>query len=250
MQIHRNQITFSWLAFVSALFMTGCFASLGIWQLNRAEEKRQLQNSIEQNVNREPLQLFSSISNNWEELRYRPIRARGYFANNFTLYLDNRVHNTKAGYHIILPFYLETTSKNGMSKTVILVNRGWVPVGNDRTVLPEVMTPVDVINISGRLSSPRSRHPMTGNNELPDAYSDQVWTYLDINYVKEKYQLQLEPYIILQENDTNDGLKRQLPDYQSNATMHIGYAIQWFAFALFVMIVFIKKGINLRISDE
>jgi len=247
-QIHQYQVTFSWLVLSGTLLITGCFTSLGFWQLNRAEEKRLIHSDIVQSINRKAIQLFSPITDNWENLRYRPVKARGYFGNSFIIYIDNRVHEGKAGYHVISPFYLETSKKNGMGETIILVNRGWMPVGNDRSLLPEVITPEGIITLDGRLSSPRSKPTLIGGDELPDTYSDQVWTYLDINYVEEKYQLQLEPYIILQESDSADGLIRKLPEYQSNVTMHIGYAIQWFAFALFVVLVFIKNGITIEKS--
>lgn len=243
MQIGNSEYKFSWALLIGAVVFTLLFAQLGFWQLDRADEKDLIQQDIEQKFAAEPLKLTTTVGDAWNEWRYRKIEATGHFGDGFQIYLDNRVHNGKAGYHMIAPFYLEG------SDTAILINRGWVYVGRDRKFLPEVTIPTETITIKGRLSSPRSKPTIFGDDEMPDAYSEKLWTYLDIDYVAGKYQLKLEPYIILQENDIEDGLLRQLPNYESNVTMHLGYAVQWFAFALFLVLAFIRNGITVTKLD-
>jgi len=247
MQSHKFHINFSWLLFISAILLIALLASLGFWQLDRANEKQHLQDDIELSLAAPVLTLTSEIAGNWKNLSYRQIAATGHFEPALQLYLDNRVHQGVAGYHIFSPFTLEQDlSKHKQKQTVILVNRGWISAGSDRNTLPEIKSPDGEITIKGRISAPRSKPTLISSDELPDAYSEQVWTHLDIDYAKEKFQLAFEPYIILQENDTHDGMTRQLPEYKSNVTMHIGYAIQWFAFALFVVLLYIKHTIKIE----
>ncbi len=247
MQSQKFNITFSWPLLIAAILLTALLASLGFWQLDRANEKQLLQDDIEKSLTAPVLTLTSDTTGNWESLRYRHIAVTGHFDNTFQLYLDNRVHQGIAGYHIISPFYLNDEKAQ---QTAILINRGWISTGSNRNILPEISTPDGEITIKGRISSPRSKPTMISTEELPDTYSEQVWTYLDIAYTAEKFQLELEPFIILQENNTNDGLVRQLPRYESNVTMHIGYAVQWFAFALFVLLLYIKHTIKIEKSNE
>ncbi|MCP3673319.1 MAG: SURF1 family protein [Gammaproteobacteria bacterium] len=243
MQFGNTNLKFSWVLLLGTIVFTILFAQLGFWQLDRADEKDLIQKDIEQSFAAEPASLSSIIGESWKDLRYRKIEATGHFDDSFQIYLDNRIYNGKAGYHIVTPFYLEG------SDAAILVNRGWVFVGRDRKVLPEVSLPTGMISLKGRLSSPRSKPTIFGDDEMPDAYSEKLWTYLDIDYVSKKYQIKLEPFMILQENDIEDGLLRQLPDYESNVTMHLGYAVQWFAFALFLALAFIRNGITMTKFD-
>ncbi len=243
MHSHKFNINFSWLLFIAAILLTALLTSLGFWQLDRADKKQLLKDDIEQSLTAPVLTVTSDTTENWENLRYRQIAVTGYFDNSFQLYLDNRVHHGVAGYHIISPFYLNDEKAQ---QTAILINRGWISNGSNRNILPEISTPYGEITIEGRISSPRSKPTMISKEELPDAYSEQVWTYLDIVYTADKFQLELEPFIILQENESNDGLIRQLPQYETNVTMHIGYAVQWFAFALFVLLLYIKNTIKIE----
>jgi len=240
MLIGKYNIQFSWILALGAFVLTCILTALGFWQLHRSDEKALLQYDIEESLAAPAIKLSSTVGDDWEKLRYRRITARGHFGLSFQIYIDNRVNQGKAGYHIISPFYLEDNSE-----TIILINRGWVSVGNDRKIIPKVIIPDETLTIEGRLSSPRSKPTIISDKQTPDAYSNQVWTYLDISYVEKKYQLELEPYIILQENNGKDGLIRELPNYESNVTMHIGYAIQWFAFALFVVLAFIRNGVKI-----
>ena len=50
------------------------------------------------------------------------------------------------------------------------------------------------------------------------------------------------PFAVLQNNNTDDGLRRKWSRYQAKTGMHIGYAIQWFAFSIIVTIIFIGIG--------
>jgi len=242
MQLKQFHINFSWTLFIGAIMLIAILASLGFWQLDRSDEKRLIQDDIEQSLSAPVLTITPETTDSWEQLRYRQIEASGHFDRSFRLYIDNRVHQGTAGYHIISPFYLTDENEK---QAVILVNRGWVSAGSYRKILPEIKTPDGEITIKGRISPPRSKPTMISNDESPDAYSEQVWTYLDIDYATEKFHLEFEPFIILQENDTSDGLIRQLPEYESNVTMHIGYAVQWFAFAFFVVLIYLKHTIKI-----
>ncbi|RLA02248.1 MAG: hypothetical protein DRQ47_07025 [Gammaproteobacteria bacterium] len=246
MIIGKFKVSFSWLLLIGTFLLISFLTSLGAWQLERADEKRLIQQDIDQSLEAPALHLAEGVGQNWREMRYRKIEAQGHFGDQFQYYIDNRTYQGKAGYHIIAPFYLHSDYLHSEQQTIILVNRGWVTVGADRKVIPKVTTPTETFTIKGRLSKPRSRPTMIGGHDEPDAYSKTVWTHLDIEYAANLNHLELEPYIILQENDINDGLLRQLPSYESNVTMHMGYAVQWFAFAIFVLLLFIRKNLKVE----
>ncbi|MCK7577921.1 MAG: SURF1 family protein [Chromatiales bacterium] len=56
-------------------------------------------------------------------LRFRRVLAHGRYEPGYQILIDNRVHQGRAGYHVLTPLRL------GISDMRVLVNRGWVPVG-------------------------------------------------------------------------------------------------------------------------
>ena len=90
--------------------------SLGIWQINRGYEKRELENtfSFQQSYPVEEItyNLDSKIN------LYRNISIRGRFLQNL-FYLDNKIYDGKPGVVVLSPFELEDGS-------AIIVSRGWV----------------------------------------------------------------------------------------------------------------------------
>ena len=104
--------------------------SLGIWQINRGYEKRELENtfSLQQSYPVEEItyNLDSKIN------LYRNISIRGRFLQNL-FYLDNKIYDGKPGVVVLSPFELEDGS-------AIIVSRGWVEM-QDRQNFMKIETP-------------------------------------------------------------------------------------------------------------
>ena len=58
------------------------------------------------------------------------VAARGRFVDERTVYLDNKLRHGRPGYEVNAPLRLDGT--------YVLVNRGWVPAGKSREVLPQI----------------------------------------------------------------------------------------------------------------
>ena len=67
----------------------------------------------------------------------------------------------------------------------------------------------------------------------------RVWENLDIDRYRAATGLALQPVMILQTNDVPDGLVRQWPRPDSGSGKNLGYAVQWFAMALAVLIIYL-----------
>ena len=50
--------------------------------------------------------------------------------------------------------------------------------------------------------------------------------------------------MMLQSPQDDSGFVRQWPEPQANVGMHIGYAIQWFAFALIALLVWLRLSLQ------
>tara|TARA_R110002072_G_scaffold83910_3_gene190183 strand:- start:11999 stop:12757 length:759 start_codon:yes stop_codon:yes gene_type:complete len=217
---------------------------LGAWQLNRADEKQSLQTLIDQRSSLEPL----SLNMPFEEFApYQIVRATGQYKSKDSILLDNIVYQGKAGYYLITPFEILA------SRAVILVNRGWLPQGKTREDLPEFKTPKDVITIEGHLNHPRSKPVLLGNISNPISATPPLWYYMDQNFFSQINGYPILPLVLklnakgqtstytsspIPSDETEPALIQDWPSYDSKSGMHIGYAIQWFVFALFGLVAY------------
>ena len=71
------------------------------------------------------------------------MHLRGQFLPERTLYLDNRVLQGRAGYNVVTPLQM------GPDGPLVLVNRGWIAVGQTRAVLPAVPVPQGPVQVEG-----------------------------------------------------------------------------------------------------
>jgi surfeit locus 1 family protein len=211
---------------------------LGFWQLDRADQKNEInQNYLERQSS---LEVFDETDINEENL-WGKFSIEGEFTTSPNLYLDNQTYKREAGYVIYSPFL---TREN----KVILVNRGWHDLIEDRNELPAVKKIIDTM-ISGILTKVPS-HGIILNTENIENINDSSIRIqrIDLGEIKEALNIQYEiyPFVLTLEPPIDENLKRHLILPVSNSEKNYGYAFQWFAFALTLLIIFI----TLRIKNK
>jgi len=237
MLLQNYQFRFSLLYTMMAIVAIGLFATLGTWQTSRAFEKQHLQDEIDKKNSQTGFLMDHKIES-LAEKKYLRVEAIGHYDTENEILIDNTVHNGKAGYYVMTPFILKA------DKTVIMVNRGWVPVGNDRNVLPELSAPTEELHIKGTISPPKSKPPLI-LAELDT--SKKMWLYFDSEkYAEHRHNNLITAVIILLDKDEKHGYIREWPKYDTKVGMHIGYAIQWYVFALIVLVTYIFLNFKKR----
>ena len=211
----------------------GLFCVLGIWQLQRAAEKRDIAETINARSEAAALDLTGPVERAANELEYQQVRVRGEFVPRGQLLIDNIMSASQPGYHVITPF------KISGSDWSILVNRGWVAQGVSRQQYPEVDVPGGEISLQGIIRSP-SPLPFVDSTAVPldESENFNLWLYLDLDRYRQESSLQLLPFAMLQYSNTGDSLLRKWPPYKAKTAMHLGYALQWFGLALVVCLMF------------
>jgi surfeit locus 1 family protein len=91
--------------------------ALGVWQLNRAEEKRALLALQKQQQSEESVLITGNSPDNLDALLYRSVKVTGHYDSDHQFLLDNQVHQGKAGFFVLTPLLLK------QGKKVVLVNR-------------------------------------------------------------------------------------------------------------------------------
>lgn len=209
------------VATLVAVAFTALFAGLGVWQLHRAQEKESLAAAFEAQRRLPPLDVGSEPVEIAAH-RYRDAVARGRFAKNHQIYVDNVVLDGRPGYEVFTPLALEGGQGH------VLIDRGWLAQGASRTERPSVPVPDGEVTISGWLDHPRSL-PVIVAGDIPANAS--FWPYLDIDTLAKRLDAPLPRYVIHAAAPQDSALRQKAPEFDAKMGMHIGYAIQWFAFA-------------------
>lgn len=189
---------------------------LGQWQLRRADEKLDLQRTIDSRASAPAHVLDDSR----EVLEWQHLRVAGEWLSDQRAFIDNRVYAGRAGYHVVAPLVLE-------DGRVVLVNRGWVAASADRRELPEVDFEAGRVEISGVVRVPEA-HPFQLAADRPDS---PIRQHLLPAEFESRLGRKVLPWVIQQTGGQDDGLVRDWPRPDAGIERHRGYAVQWFGLA-------------------
>jgi surfeit locus 1 family protein len=208
--------------------------ALGMWQLDRSEQKRVLLQLQEQAGAAQILKLSAAIEEQAGVLRYRQAEVSGHYDVAHQFLLDNQISGGKAGYFVLTPLVLTGETK------AILVNRGWIPQNPDRTVLPDLQVNNAETIIRGRINHFPSVGIKLAGAEIPTEAWPSLVQVVDANVLAKKLGYSLFQFQLELDKELPDGFKRE---WQTSTIMqpeqHTAYAIQWFALALTLTILFI-----------
>lgn len=209
-----------WLVTTTAAGTAALTASMGVWQLSRADQKRTLEAQIIQRSSLPPLDAPALLSAQYHDGQLqRRVVLRGHWMPAASVFLDNRPMAGRSGFILVTPLKL-----SGLPQAV-LVQRGWVPRDfQDRNRVPEVPTTPDEIEIEGRLALPPSRLFDFGAVE-----SGRIRQNLTIDTVVRETGVPMPVVSVLQTGASSEGLLREWPRFEADVHKHLGYAAQWFA---------------------
>jgi len=220
-----------WWGFALAVAGCAAFIALGNWQVRRAEEKRALATRLDAAL-REPARELHPQPVAAADYVFHRVAARGRFLPSHTVLLDNKIHDGRLGYEVVTPLRLEG------SRLHVLIDRGWVAAGPRRDVLPEIRTPPGELRIEGFAVEhlPRAFDPL----RRPPA--GRIWQNLRLEDFSAATGLALQPLVIEQLSDTDDGLARDRERPDTGAERSQGYALQWYSFAALAVVLFLIQS--------
>lgn len=222
-------------------FLSACFLplllALGFWQLDRAGEKAAILSVIDARLGAQPRKPADL-----ETLQpFTPVRLMGFYTGEL-LYLDNRTRDGRAGYEVLQVFV------SGGERW--LVNRGWVPVGEDRSILPAVSWPLAAKWITGFL------HPVDENGSAAAAVMEfEAGTGVEPESLRRiqalgadvlaEMNLDETGWTIRLSADSDTALRTGWQFVNSQPERHTGYAVQWFAMAAALCILWLIAATNI-----
>ena len=238
MQIFNYQFKPKLIPTTATLLLLILMINLGMWQSNKADQKQVKKDVFEQREKDEFVSIGTSDID-LETMRYRRVLLRGYFEPEFQILLDNKIYNGQAGYHVITPLHVKGSSKR------ILVNRGWLPVGNDRAVLPVVETEKNEVEVTGYLQDFTGRYLELGNSEISDTHWQVVWQNLNIDRYKKLVKYDIQPaMLLLDKSSKSGGFVREWPKPDYRIDVNRGYALQWYLMSLALFVIYIVTNLK------
>lgn len=217
----RPFVTRRWLVrFVAGVLLATACVLLGLWQLDRSEQRADRNAVVEANANATPVPIDRLITPNdavTDTLEWRPVTVRGRYDTDRQLRLRLRPVDGERGLHALVPL----VTPDG---TAILVDRGFVPGPDDVAVSDP---PDGHVTVTGRL------RPSEGGNGLGGDVSDGAIRHLDIATLADEWQIPMYQgwLAVSDESPPADQPLESLPDPTTEAGPHLSYALQWFLFA-------------------
>ncbi len=226
-----------------AIALAALFVRLGVWQLDRLEE-RKAENALRRARLAEPAVVVSSRGTaDGAELAWRRAEVSGGFDYGREIILVGRSHEGHRGAHIVTPLVLS-------DGTAVLILRGWLPAadgvnvplaagrpgrdhtsptesGGDGARRPGTVTGIILPSVAGPEASVIERR-IDGERHL-------VSTRLDPAALDASLPYSVAPWYLLADGAPPGDMRRVEAPPLDNGP-HLNYAVQWFSFAVIAVV--------------
>ena len=222
------------------------FIVLGFWQIDRADQKNVLNSNYTDRQQEAIIVLDkNNVIDEKSSLLWRKVEFEGSFINKQNIILDNQIFNQIAGFNIITPFKIRG------SDSLVLINRGWHPNLKNRETLPIINEISDERILQGHIASFPVSGIKLGKNNI-ETLNSQIFRFqrLDAAELNYFFSAKIMPYMIyldpIIDKELYGNFKLPAPDSQKN----YGYAFQWFAFAITLLIIFIRLSMKRKSNGK
>ncbi len=219
----------TWSFFALAISVAAVCVRLGFWQLARLQEQRNLNAAISSKLGEPQVELRGSEFIP-ADLAYRRARVRGIFDADHEIILRPRARNGLPGAHLVTPLQIEN------SGDAILVDRGWIPDALSTQQERKLYHLVGTVELEGILLPSQAApgfsliaNPTTEEGGAPA----DVWRTLEIEAIQSQLPYRVLPFYMALNDPPLPAQDQPIPDLEIDLSEgpHLGYAIQWFAFA-------------------
>jgi surfeit locus 1 family protein len=221
------------------LALVALTCSLGNWQLDRAEEKAALYASFEAGDSDQGALPINQLEA--DSRPFTPVTAYGRLDSRHQLLLDAMMHGGRTGYQVLTPLLRD-------GEPAVLINRGWIEAESDRGSLPRLEVGEmerRVTGLAGHLPEPAMR---LGRADPAASDWPRVTLYPTREQVEEMLGYSVLDTLVYLDADEPDGFLRDWRPQLLSPEKHLGYAMQWFAMALALVVIYVV--VNLRRPEE
>jgi surfeit locus 1 family protein len=236
----------TWWACLLTLLGALLFLRLGVWQLDRANEKEAIMRRYAA-ADVAPKQDFAAVADRPLADALPRLLVRGHYLTDRLYLLDNPRHDQRGGVEVYAPLRPNNDDR------LLLVDLGFLP-GDGSGLTPE-LPPLSAAEVSvvGLYQPP----PGVGFEMGGDALSRQrVWpkttVYLDLAQVAADLRAPLYPRVLALDPEQDAiYLRRHSMDFSAMPpSRHRAYAFQWFTFALAAVVILLVLHRKPRVRSD
>lgn len=225
------------------------FIKLGLWQYSKAQQKQVIHAAYDKakidNALEFPLALTHNHLLNVDDWKYKKVTVRGLYETKYQFLLDNQLEGDRAGYHVITPFKIEDTS------VYVLVNRGWILGKDTHTELPAFTTPTGIQTLIGQIWVPSKKIFSLENKDATSQPWQPAWQNVDMAKYKHSVPFVVSDLAIKLDKDSPaGGFVRNWQIPTDRIVTNIGYAYQWFGFALAALLIYLYLSITKVMTEN
>jgi len=222
----RFLISRQWAGYLALTIVFAIICSgLGVWQLARRAEAQAEISRVETNFDAEAVpvtEALPSLDSFEESQKWLPVELTGTYLRDEEILVRNRPLNINPGFEVLTPLLLTDGD-------VFIVNRGWVPTGEDQNAPDSVpAAPDGEVTVIARLK--QGEPSLAGRS----ATGNQIAT---INLTEIAERLGTDTYtgaygLMKSEDPATADRPTAVTRPVRDEGPHLSYAFQWFVFAL------------------
>jgi surfeit locus 1 family protein len=221
-----------WLTTFLVLVACAVMVRLGLWQLDRHRQRQAFNSRVESQEILPPLDMNQPVPDNTlPDMEYRSVVVVGEYDFSEQVALRNQVWENLPGVRLVTPLKIAGSDRS------VIVERGWIPLAETS---PENWSKYDEpgeVTVEGIIRQSTTRPEIGRKNDPTPAPGEgdlKEWNLLNVERIASQAPGHFYP-IYIQQSAEADRLSPPYPSAEVPELSdgpHLGYAGQWFMFAL------------------
>ncbi len=236
------EIRINWIIAICIFLTISGLIRLGIWQLNRAQEKILILESFQELSEEQatPIENIPVAGREFDAMQHqnRQVELTGQYLNDNSIFLIYQTYEGQLGFEIVTPFKLSTLD------LVVMVNRGWSGITSEDELARALPKIYDGLNLQGQIYIPTEKESAR-TNDIENINWPLTTRYLNIDEISNYFDSPLFPYVIRLGDAQPGVLIRHWPAVTANTSQNFSYALQWFSMAIALLIVSLILSSNI-----
>jgi surfeit locus 1 family protein len=239
------------LAVVVAVVVAAVCTRLGIWQLDRLDQRRARNAAIVSATALPPIELrgdsLAAVMRHPDAYHYRRAVVEGSYDAAHDFLLRGRAMAGRPGVHVVTPLRIAGTD------TAVLVLRGWLPSPDAATADPRPSAEPGAREVRGIIQTLQTEGGAIPMQETVNGDTVSTFQRIDPRALRPTIPYPLLPvYLQILPSPPSSAAAplARVPLPPLDEGPHLGYAIQWFGFAavaiLGILVVAVKQHLDER----
>lgn len=209
---------------------------LGLWQLDRLDQRRAFNARVEEQLAQSALEISEeNLRADLYNMEYREAIVLGEYDHDRQVVLRNQDWQGRLGVHLLTPLIIQGSDQ------AIMVNRGWIPYEDFEAGKLSKFDESGLVEVNGVIRRSQTKPRIGGRADQIPAEGEpplQAWNWINVGGIAGQLPYELLPVYL---QGSPEPSRDQMPyrtqlELDLNEGSHLGYAFQWFTFALILAI--------------